>query len=113
MILNRLPDEVTILRALPGVDEYGNQIKAVDNTVGKIVRGFLQREQGVGGESTTAERTFTSSFFRLYLPAGTDITAHDQVQIEGVTYSVEGEPVAARNLTGTSHIKARLRKVEG
>lgn len=113
MILNRLPDDVTILQAVSTVDEYGNAVKGIDPTVGAVTKGFLQPEQGSGGESTTAERNSVSSYFRLYLPAGTNITARDQVQIDGITYRVEGDPIKARNLQGPSHIKARLRKLEG
>lgn len=113
MILNRLPDEVFILRAVATSDEYGNSVKAVDPTVQCQSKGWLQREQGSGGESNSSERNITSSFFRLYLPAGTDISARDQVRISGTTYTVEGEPVIVRGLNSTSHIKARVRKIEG
>lgn len=114
MIFNRLPDEVEILRATSTTDEYGNSVKAVDPYLVETTRGFLQAERGGGGgESITAERNSVSSLFRLYLPAVTEISARDQVRISGSTYTVEGEPTAARGLNGTSHLQARLRKLEG
>lgn len=113
MILDRLPDEVTILKAVAGTDEYGNRVKTVDVTEFQITRGFLQNERGAGGETVSSERSSVSSYFSLYLKPSVPLTARDQVRIDGVTYTVEGEPIKARGLNGTSHIKARLRKIEG
>lgn len=113
MILQRLPDEVTILKAVAGTDEYGNRVKTVDVTEFDRTRGFLQNERGAGGETVSSERSSVSSFFSLYLPAGAKLSARDQVRIDGVTYTVEGEPIKARGINGTSHLKARLRKIEG
>lgn len=114
MIFTNLPDEVLIVHPARVLDEYGNPSLAFnDDTTIDATRGWLQREQGTGGESVSVERNSSASIFRLFLPAGTKISARDQVQIESNTYSVDGEPVIARGLRGTAHVKARLRRLEG
>ena len=114
MILNNLPDEVLIIHPAPILDEYGNPgFDFNEDSDVVTTRGWLQREQGSGGESTTSERNSNSSLYRLFLPVGTVIGPRDQVQIESTTYTVEGDPVVNRGLRGAANVKARLRKLEG
>jgi len=114
MIFTNLPDEVLIIHPAKILDEYGNpSLSFNDDSEIDSTRGWLQREQGIGGESTSVERNSSASLFRLFLPAGTEISARDQIQIESNTYTVDGEPVVSRGLRGTAHIKARLRRLEG
>lgn len=114
MIFQNLPDIVEIHRAAKATDEYGNPSAdfGINATV-NIMKGWLQREQDTGGESINAERSISSANFRLYLPAGADIRVRDRVKIEGETYTVEGEPTKARGLRGASHVKVRLRRLQG
>lgn len=114
MIFSNLPDTVQIHHPVKTTDEYGNPALEFnsDSTV-TIVKGWLQREQGIGGESNNAERSLSSALFRLFLSAGTKIDARDRVQIDGITYTVEGEPTVVRGLRGTSHIKARVQRLQG
>lgn len=114
MIMTNLPDEVLIIHPARVLDEYGNaDFDFNEDSDVVAVRGWLQREQGAGGESTTSERNSSSALYRLFLPAGTTIGARDQVQIEATTYTVEGEPIVNRGLRGAANVKARLRKLEG
>lgn len=114
MILTNLPDEVLIIHPAKVLDEYGNpSFDFNDDSDVVMTKGFLQREQGTGGESATAERNVSSSYFKLYLPPKTVIGPRDQVQIESTTYTVDGEPVIARSLRSPAFVKARLRKLEG
>lgn len=114
MILNNLPDEVLIIHPATVLDEYGNPtVDFNEDSDVDTCKGWLQAERGTGGESTTAERNSSSAYFRLYLPAGTVIGPRDQVQIDSTTYSVEGEPVKGRTPRTTTHIQARVRKLEG
>jgi hypothetical protein len=114
MLFTNLPDEVLIIHPAKVLDEYGNpSLTFNDDTAIDPTRGWLQREQGTGGESVSVGRNSSASIFRLFLPAGTEISSRDQVQVEGITYTVDGEPVVARGLRGNSHVKARLRRLEG
>lgn len=114
MIFTNLPDTVLIIHPVNTTDEYGNPSTDFnDDSTVTIVKGWLQREQGIGGEGNSSERTFSSALFRLFLPAGVKIDARDRVKIDGITYTVEGEPTVARGLRGTSHIKARVQRLQG
>jgi hypothetical protein len=47
------------------------------------------------------------------LPAGDPITAEDRVQLDGVTYEVDGVPLHAYGRRFEHHVQVRLRDVEG
>lgn len=114
MIFTNLPDEVLIVHPVTALDEYGNpSLTFSAESTFDATRGWLQREQGTGGESLSVERNSSASIFRLFLPAGTKISARDQVRIDDITYTVDGEPIEARGLRGKAHVKARLRRLEG
>lgn len=114
MIFTNLPDTVQIIHPVKTTDEYGNPATDfTDDSTINIVKGWIQREQDFGGEGNNAERSLSSSLFRLFLPAGVKIDARDRVKIDGITYTVEGEPTIARGLRGTSHIKARVQRLQG
>lgn len=114
MILLNLPDDVVIYSPAKAVDEYGNPSLEFSRRQGvEPCKGWLQAERGSGGEAAGPERTSNVSYFRLYLRAGTSITAHDQVEVGGRRYSVEGDPYSARTLKGESHIVARVRLIAG
>ena len=114
MIFTNLPDEVMIVSPATELDEYGNPSLVFNEDVSAIhTKGWLQREQGVGGESSGAERSTSSALYRLFLPAGTAISARDRVHIDEVIYTVDGEPTIARGLRGASHVKARVHRLEG
>lgn len=114
MIFNQLPDEVIVIHPTSTTDEYGNPVlEFAANVTHTLVRGWLQREQGTGGETSGQERSPSTMTFRLYLPAGTSIGVRDRVEIGGTIYTVHGEPNFVRGLRGVSHVVARLRLLVG
>jgi hypothetical protein len=48
-------------------------------------------EPRTSGEQTAAQEQVTSGYW-LYLPAGTDLSAYDAVELDGLDYEVGGEP---------------------
>lgn len=50
------------------------------------------------------------SGWRLFLPAGTAITARDRVRIDGDTFDVDGQPHSATSPAGEHHIEVTLRR---
>lgn len=68
-------------------------------------------------QSTTAETRdgglVVVTQWNLYLPADAVVTANDEVSVDGVAYTVDGQPWSVRDpLTGeTSHVEAKLREV--
>lgn len=114
MIFSQLPDDVTIIHPAATADEYGNPVlEFTVNATHTQTKGWLQREQGTGGETPGQERSPSIMTFRLYLPAKTPIGVRDRVEISGTTYTVHGEPNSVRGLRGVSHILARLRLLVG
>lgn len=49
--------------------------------------------------------------WRLFLPAGTTITAVDRVRIDGDTFDVDGQPHSATTPNGEHHIEVNLTRV--
>jgi hypothetical protein len=88
-------------------DEYGN---ALDGEMTTTTVCELQQRQR---SETTDE--IAASTWALYLPAGTAIDTGDAVEIEGVSYEVDGEPWAVRSpiTKGVSHIEATVRRTAG
>lgn len=114
MILNQLPDEVIIVHPSSAADEYGNPVlEFAANVTHTLTKGWLQREQGTGSETTGQERSVSTATFRLYLQAGTVIGVRDRVEIGGTTYTVINEPTVFRGLRGPSHVVARVRLLVG
>lgn len=58
-------------------------------------------------------RNATSTDLVLDLPAGTPVTARDRVRIDGTTYELVSEPVAAWTPRGEHHREIFLRVVTG
>lgn len=114
MILQQLPDEVLIIHPATALDEYGNSMKVFNEDSNfDSCKGWMQADQGSSKEMSNSERTMNTSTFRIYLPAGTQLSADDQLQIDGQTYTVEGAPTVARGLRGVSHMKANIKRIEG
>jgi len=51
--------------------------------------------------------------WRLFLPAGTEITGSDRVVVDGATFEVEGQPHSATTPAGEHHVEVSLRRVVG
>jgi hypothetical protein len=114
MIMQQLPDEVLIIHPASVLDEYGNVTKDFnEDSEFDSCKGWIQADQGSSVESKSSERTLNTATFRIYLPAGTVLSANDQVQVSGISYTVEGAPTIARGLRGVSHIKANIKRIEG
>lgn len=106
--------DVTILRPATITDRYGDSIPDPNSSHATTteVLGWLSQTDAT--EPTGPGRalvTLTTEI--LFLPSGTDIEAHDRVEIDGQLYDVDGEPRAAWSPRGEHHIEANLRRVDG
>lgn len=105
-ILKLLTADVTVTRrTVDGTDEYGNPdfAETVETTVGYAEQTVAYDDRG---ERSTEE-------WRVFLPAGTDLTAGDRVAIYEVTLEVAGPPHPVHNprLGAVSHVEAPARQV--
>lgn len=87
-------------------DKYGKKRNALQET--ETVCDLQQSrrdEQDDQGE-------LSDTVWNLYLPAGTELTTADKVEVDGVDYEVVGDPWPARNPRTQleSHVEATVRR---
>lgn len=104
---------VTILRPPRVEDRYHDQVPDWANATRTATHGWLA--QVTSTEETTDRRDAQIAEWILYLPAGTDLTGRDRVQVDGMTETFElvGPPNRAHRRGGEHHLEAQLRTVEG
>jgi head-tail adaptor len=114
-----LTGSVTILRAAPVADRYGSESSRQrdwSTATETAARAHVQPgtgQPGVSGE-TTGDRDRVTTSIRVWLPAGTDITATDRIRYDGDVYEVDGQPLKWKPPRGrTTHIEVIARSVKG
>lgn len=107
-----LSTPVTILRATRVTDRYGRDSLDWSSPDRIDTTGYLHQQSAL---ERTADRDTQSAQALLFLPAGTDITGRDRVQIAGHTWGVTGPPdhVMAAGSATEHHVEVSLRYVEG
>lgn len=106
-------DVVTIMRAPLVVDSrYGKSRRNWDGSVNVMVGGCSV--QPFAAAEVVADREFTSTHLRLFMPADFDLVASDRVVFQGQVYEVDGEPGYWRDDLGVAdHIEAVIKKLVG
>lgn len=109
----RFRDTGTRLRGVtvPGV--YGNpaSIEWTEATLDKLDLPCEMQPESSTEDVVQQERTETG--WRLFLPAGADMTAKDRWRFSGVDYEVDGEVEPWRRGGREHHREARLLRVSG
>lgn len=107
-----LTTPVTILRAQPVTDRYGRDTLDWSTPDRTDTVGYLHQETGA---EKTADRDTQSAQAVLYLPADTDITGRDRVEVAGHVWGVTGPPdhVIPPGSSAEHHLEVSLRYVEG
>jgi hypothetical protein len=109
----RFRDTGTRLRGVTGAGEYGNPA-AIDWTEGTLNKLDLACEmQPESGDEDVVQQDRTSTRWRLFLPAGADMTAKDRWRFNAVDYEVDGEVQPWRIRGAEHHREARLIRVSG
>ena len=109
----RFRDTGTRLRGVTGPVEYGNTA-AIDWTEGTLSKLDLACEmQPESSDENVVQQDRTTTRWRLFLPAGSDMTAKDRWRFYGVDYEVDGEVQPWRIRGAEHHIEARLIRVSG
>jgi head-tail adaptor len=91
------------------VDEYGNQV-SIDSGSPVVIYGYLEQ---VTSTEFLEDRDTIVSAWRVFLPAGTDVTAFDRIKFNGQTFELDGAPWSVYNprVGSVSHIQANLKVV--
>lgn len=107
-LLARIGEPVLIQQPLLGApDEYGNRRPTWD--AGSSVQARL--EQTATSEDLDNRDTSVSTW-RVFLPAGTELTAASRiVRGDGTVFQVTGPPVVEQHGRPTDHVEAQLRAV--
>lgn len=109
----RLRDTGTRLRGVTVAGEYGNP-SSIDWTEATLSKLDLACEmQPESSDEDVVQQDRTTSRWRLFLPAGSDMTAKDRWRFNGVDYEVDGEVQSWRVRGREHHIEARLIRVSG
>lgn len=109
MILGR--DTVTRVRYADGRDAFGDLPETAAPLELDIPGCSVQPR--VSSERTDQRDTVTTSL-TAFLPAGTDVTATDQIRWRSELYDIDSRPENWIDLDNTAHhIELQLRRVEG
>lgn len=109
----RFRDTGTRLRGVTVAGEYGNP-SSVDWTEDTLNKLDLACEmQPESGDENVVQQDRTTTYWRLFLPAGADMTAKDRWRFLGVDYEVDGEIEPWRIRGAEHHREARLIRVAG
>lgn len=104
---------ITIQRAGPGPDRYGNTNLDWTNPTSVTVNGWLDTNQRKMREEI-ANRDEIESDGNAFLPAGTDVLGTDRLIINGITYQIYGVPAPVyRPGWGLHHVECRIKRSEG
>lgn len=107
-------ETVIRIRAPLVTDRYGNQVFDWDNATRSEVSGCGVAPR-TSDEETETGRQGVIVGITVYVPAGTDISAHDRMEVRGEVYEVAGEVADWRSpFTGWAPgLVVNLRRVEG
>jgi hypothetical protein len=104
---------ITIQRAGPAQDRYGNINLDWSNPTSTSVLGWLDTNQRKMHEDIKS-RDELESDGNAFLPPGTDVKGTDRLIINGITYQVYGIPASVyRPGWGEHHIECRIRRYQG
>lgn len=109
----RFRDTGTRLRGVTVAGDYGNpdSIDWAEGTLNKLDLACEMQPESSDEDVVQQERTVTH--WRLFLPAGSDMTARDRWRFAGVDYEVDGQVEPWRRGGRDHHIEARLIRVQG
>lgn len=114
-MISLLSDTVTILRAAPSTDRYGNSVPgAVTETPvsGCAVVPPGARLSTTGGAEEVYQRDTVAGEMILLAPLETDLRPTDQVRHADTVYEVDGLPERF-SMTSLRHLATRLKVVTG
>jgi hypothetical protein len=105
-------DTVTVIRAAPESDSYGDKIRNWDNATYTNVEGC--RVQPATADENTVDRNQVNRRWLLFAPLAADIVATDRIRWQDTDYDIDGEIRRWPSPSGRlDHLEADLIRVEG
>ena len=102
--------EVQLLAAGSATDAYGNTTDDWAAATSTTVVGWVTQQTA---DEDTRDRDQQTRLWKIFLPADTEITGHDRVVWDALTFDVVGPPARVWTPRGEHHIEADIRLVEG
>lgn len=102
-------DVVVMTAPLIG-DRYGNAVFDWDHPTVRTIQGWVSQNSSL---VTLDHRVEVSTNTALVVAADAGITAYDRVEIDGETFTVDGEPHIAWTPRGPHHAEISLKRVAG
>jgi hypothetical protein len=114
MLSSAVADRTIVrLRAPSVANRYGDAEADWSAATATTIAGCALQPAG-STEFTDPTRTVVTTRWTLFLPPGTDLAPGDRVDVDGVTYEVDGEPLDWSAPGGNlDHVAAVLQRVEG
>jgi hypothetical protein len=92
---------------------YGDELADWANATTLVITGCAL-QPGPATEFTDPTRRAVTTGWALFAPPGTDLAAGDRVEVDGLTFEVDGEPADWAAPGGRAdHVAATLIRVEG
>lgn len=110
MIESLLVHDVTVTHPVVSTDRNGARREAWSGATTSTAKGWLHQ---TSSSEPIEGRDGELSLWVLYLPAGTDVDAHDRVTVLGLTFEVDAPPLPAWTPRGEHHLEVRLRRMVG
>lgn len=99
-----LPQTVSLVRyTASGEDLYGNP-----DVTGTTVATSRARLEQLGSRENDTDRMTVTDQWRVFLPAGTQLRAGDELLEGGRRFRVEGTPEVVYGASSAHHVEARL-----
>jgi head-tail adaptor len=102
-------DQVERLRPTTSGDGYGNQ---VPTWAAPAIAAYPAEVQPLSTDENVMDQQRTTSRWRLFLPAGADVTAADRIRWDGDDYEIDGDVQRWKRRGAAHHLEAVLLKVK-
>lgn len=105
-----LTQTVTLVRAGSTTNRYGDAEKNWATATRTTAKGWVSQQSHAEDRD---QREAQVSGWVLFLAADADVTGLDRVELNDLTFEVDGPPLPAYRPQGLHHYEVPLRRVEG
>lgn len=105
-LLALLAETATVVRFASGVDEYGNLVRGTETRA-----VYPARLEQLGTDEIVRDRDTILADWRVFLPAGADVSPYDRIEARTHIFEVTGLPDRQRTPLGVHHLEVKLRFV--
>lgn len=105
-LLGLLSETVEVVRYTATTDAYGNTVPGAEQRT-----SYPARLEQLRTEEVVLDRDTVITDWRVFLPAGADVTPYDRIAGRGHLFEVVGLPAPQMSPRGAHHLEVQLRWV--